>query len=148
MKKLIFTLLFVILALPLAALAEEHEVLGCMDKKASNYNKLATKDDGSCVYEGGSYFATHLAFSDLYRPVAVNGGNVFVGILAGKAVPVKLIVGKTTTKADYTFTSEHKDTWTYHTFKFNLPAGRYYAKAVSYWQGLEVSGGYFPIEVK
>lgn len=29
-------------------------ILGCTDNTASNYNSLATKDDGSCVYNGGS----------------------------------------------------------------------------------------------
>ncbi len=31
--------------------APKKEVTGCIDLKATNYNKVATKDDGSCAYE-------------------------------------------------------------------------------------------------
>ena len=32
-------------------LIKKHEVLGCTDSFANNYNSKATKDDGSCEYE-------------------------------------------------------------------------------------------------
>ena len=31
---------------------DDNEVLGCTYADASNYNELATIDDGSCIYEG------------------------------------------------------------------------------------------------
>lgn len=48
MKKL--SLLTAIIALLTFSSCEEEAVLGCMDSVASNYNSLATEEDGSCEY--------------------------------------------------------------------------------------------------
>jgi len=48
MKKL--SLLTALITLLTFSSCEEEAILGCMDNAASNYNSLATEEDGSCVY--------------------------------------------------------------------------------------------------
>jgi len=66
-------------------------ILGCMDEKATNYNKLATIDDKSCVYAPTPIYGCMDASATNYNPDATNDDESCV-----YATPDGVKIGNTT----------------------------------------------------
>ena len=103
MKKLIYTFLAVSIIFAACSKGEDEVVVptainGCTDSLATNYNSLATVDDGSCTYTSVVSGCTD-SLATNYNPLATedDGSCTYDGLTGGVWITTNVILDSTVT---------------------------------------------------